>query len=62
MLCGTDPRRQAKWVRARSAELRQDWRRQFEMTPEEAERLVKGVMISLVKRLSELERFGVGTA
>jgi hypothetical protein len=63
MLCGTDPKRQAKWVAARSDELRQDWRRQFDtMTPEEVERLVKGVMQRLVKRIAALEVHGCGRA
>jgi hypothetical protein len=62
MLAGADPRRQAKWVRTRSAELRSAWRGKFEMTPDEVERLVNGVMLRLVERIGQLEVRGVGMA
>jgi hypothetical protein len=62
MLCGTDPKRQAKWVEARSKELRKEWRGLFEMTPEQTERLVTGVMQRLVSRVFELEVHGCGRA
>lgn len=62
MLCGTDPRQQARWVRTRSEELRQDWRGKFEMTPSETDQIVKGVMTRVVRRVAELEVHGVGMA